>query len=174
MYVHKVKSDECSGLALPDHWNRRNIKIFYYTPQQRLIIIIIIIIIIIVIILFLNYESILNSLNFRRIYSRYTDVMFLINVFKGKINSHSIVDTVDIRVPTRQIREFSTFSVSRALRHSPTARFAVIQNDVCWFIFFFFAFLIETMYVLTILSRHEKLFKFLMCILLHFCFTCFV
>jgi hypothetical protein len=42
----------------------------------------------------------------------------LINVFKGKINFHSFMDTVGTRVPTRQIREFSTFSVSSALRQS--------------------------------------------------------
>jgi hypothetical protein len=32
--------------------------------------------------------------------------------------------TVGIRVPTRQIRDFSTFSVSSALRHSPSVRYA--------------------------------------------------
>jgi hypothetical protein len=36
------------------------------------------------------------------------DALFLINVFKGKINRHSIMGTVGIRVPTRKIREFST------------------------------------------------------------------
>jgi hypothetical protein len=36
-----------------------------------------------------------------------------------------------IRVPTRQRREFSSFSVSIALRHNPLARWAIAANDVC-------------------------------------------
>jgi hypothetical protein len=60
--------------------------------------------------------------------------LFLINVFKGKINYRSIMDTISIRVPTRQIREFSTFSVSSALRHSPSARCAIVANDICRFL----------------------------------------
>jgi hypothetical protein len=40
------------------------------------------------------------------------------------------MDTVGIRVPTRQIREFSTFSVSSALRHSPSARSVIAANDM--------------------------------------------
>jgi hypothetical protein len=55
-----------------------------------------------------SYNSILNSLNFRTLHSRrrHLDALFLINVFKGKINCPSILDIVAIRVPTRQIREF--------------------------------------------------------------------
>jgi hypothetical protein len=68
-----------------------------------------------------NYDLIPSHLNFRTLYSRrrHLNALFLINVFEGKINCHSIMDTVGIRVPTRQIREFSTFSVSSALRNSP-------------------------------------------------------
>jgi len=81
-----------------------------------------------------NDDSILNSLNFRTLnYQRHLDALFLINVFKGKINCHSILDTVGIRAPTRQIREFSTFSVSSALRHSPSARCVTAANDACRF-----------------------------------------
>ncbi|XP_021935237.1 RING finger protein 212B-like [Zootermopsis nevadensis] len=35
---------------------------------------------------------------------RYLDTLFLVNVFKGKINYHSIMYTIGIRVPARQIR----------------------------------------------------------------------
>jgi hypothetical protein len=50
-----------------------------------------------------NYNSILTSLNFRALHSRrrHLDALFLINVFKGKINCPSILDSVSIRVPTR-------------------------------------------------------------------------
>jgi hypothetical protein len=79
-----------------------------------------------------NYNSVLNSLNFRTLHSRrHLDALFLINVFKGKINCRSILDSVGIRVPTRQIREFSTFSVSSALKYSPSARCVIAANDVC-------------------------------------------
>jgi hypothetical protein len=38
------------------------------------------------------------------------------------------MDTVGIRVPTRQIRYVSAFSVNSALRHSPSARCVVAAN----------------------------------------------
>jgi hypothetical protein len=59
--------------------------------------------------------------------------LFIINVYKGKINYRSILDTVGIRVLTRQIRYVSTFSVISALRHSPSTRCAIAANDVCKF-----------------------------------------
>jgi hypothetical protein len=60
-----------------------------------------------------NY-LILSCLTFRTVYSgqRRLGTLFLINVFKGKINFHSIIDPVGICVPVRQIREFSAFSVN--------------------------------------------------------------
>jgi hypothetical protein len=80
-----------------------------------------------------NYDLILNCLNFRTLYSRrrHLDALFLINIFKSKINCHSIMDTVGIRVSTRQIRDFSTFSVSSPLRHSPSVRCGSAANDIC-------------------------------------------
>jgi hypothetical protein len=44
------------------------------------------------------------------------------------------MDTVGIRVPTRQIREFPTFCVSSALRHTPSARCVIAANDICRFL----------------------------------------
>jgi hypothetical protein len=46
------------------------------------------------------------------------------------------MDTVGIRMPTGQIREFSTFSVSCALRHSPSARCGIAANDIQIFGYF--------------------------------------
>jgi hypothetical protein len=73
----------------------------------------------------------LNCWNFRTLYSRrHLDALFLITVFKGKINCHSIMDTVGIRVPIRQIREFSTLC-----EHcSPSARCVIAANDTCRFL----------------------------------------
>jgi hypothetical protein len=56
------------------------------------------------------------------------------NVFKGKINYSLIMDTVGIPVASRQIREFSTFSVSSASRHRPSARCVTAANDVRGFL----------------------------------------
>jgi hypothetical protein len=49
---------------------------------------------------------ILSGLNFRTLSSRrrHLDALFLLNVFKGKIDCRSKMDTVSIRVPIRQIR----------------------------------------------------------------------
>jgi hypothetical protein len=82
-----------------------------------------------------NYDRILSHLNFRTLYSRrqHLDDLFLINVFKDKIYFLSIMDTVGIRVPTRQVREFYIFSLSSALCHSPSAR-CVVANDICKFV----------------------------------------
>jgi hypothetical protein len=44
------------------------------------------------------------------------------------------MDTIGICVPTRQIREFSTFSMSSALTHSPSARCISAANDICRFL----------------------------------------
>jgi hypothetical protein len=46
-----------------------------------------------------NYDLIPSHLNFRTFYVRQpVNALFLINVFKCKINCHSIMDTVDIHV----------------------------------------------------------------------------
>jgi hypothetical protein len=47
------------------------------------------------------------------------------------------MDTVGICVPTRQIRDFSTFSVSSALRHSPSVRCDSAANDICRLLYIF-------------------------------------
>jgi hypothetical protein len=44
------------------------------------------------------------------------------------------MNTVGIRVPTRQIREFSTFGVIIALRSSPSARSVIAASDICRFL----------------------------------------
>jgi hypothetical protein len=44
------------------------------------------------------------------------------------------MDTAGIRMPTRHIRGFSNFSVSSALRHSPSTRYGIAANDICQFL----------------------------------------
>jgi hypothetical protein len=52
-----------------------------------------------------NNVLILSYLHFRTLYFRrqHLDAFILIDFLKGKVNSHSIMDTVSIRVPARQI-----------------------------------------------------------------------
>jgi hypothetical protein len=78
-----------------------------------------------------NYDTYnIDYLHFRTLHSRrHVDVLFLINVFKGKTNCCSILDNVGIRMPTRQI-EFSTFTVSSELKHSPSARCVIDTKDI--------------------------------------------
>jgi hypothetical protein len=83
----------------------------------------------------LKCDLILRFLNFKTLYSRRHPVaLFLIIAFKGKINCCFTMGTVGIRAPVRQIREFSTFSVSKALSHSLSARCVIAANDICKFL----------------------------------------
>jgi hypothetical protein len=54
------------------------------------------------------------------------------------------MDTVGIRVPTRQTREFYTFSVSSTLRNSPSASVSLLQTKFTDF----WVFLIKTLSLL--------------------------
>jgi hypothetical protein len=66
------------------------------------------------------YELLLNYLHLKTLYSRrqHLDALFLVNVFKNKINSCSIMDTVGLQIPAKQIRDFSTFRVKNVSRVS--------------------------------------------------------
>jgi hypothetical protein len=41
------------------------------------------------------------------------------------------MDTVGLRVPTKQIRDFSTVNVSNVSRLSPSARYITAANSIC-------------------------------------------
>jgi hypothetical protein len=72
------------------------------------------------------YWENLQTLHIRR---RHFDAVFLINVFSGTKQCQSVLETVGIRVPTRNIRNFNTFSCS--LSHCPSARCVSAANAVC-------------------------------------------
>jgi hypothetical protein len=80
-----------------------------------------------------NYELMLNYLHLKTFYSRrqHLDALFLVNVFKNKINCCSIMDTVGLHIPAMQIRDFSTFRVKNVLRLSPSTRCVIAVNSVC-------------------------------------------
>jgi hypothetical protein len=66
--------------------------------------------------IYYNYGWNLNCLDLGQfiVYDN-IDVLFLVIAFKGEINYYLIMDSVGIRVPARQIREFCAFGMSIAL-----------------------------------------------------------
>jgi hypothetical protein len=80
-----------------------------------------------------NYKLILNYLHLKTLYSRrrHLDALFLVNVFKKKINCYSIMDTVGLHMPPKQIRDFSTFRVKNVSRASPSTRCVIAANSIC-------------------------------------------
>jgi hypothetical protein len=68
----------------------------------------------------------LPTLHSRR---RQIDALFLISTFKGLYNCPSVLETVGIRVPSRNIRNFSMFCCSSS--HCPSARCVSAANLVC-------------------------------------------
>jgi hypothetical protein len=67
-----------------------------------------------------NYESVLNYLDFKILYSRreYMDALFRIDVFKNKVDYCSFVDTVIRHVPANKIEDVSILNVSNVSRIS--------------------------------------------------------
>jgi hypothetical protein len=81
---------------------------------------------------FCNYETMLNYLHFKMLFYRLQnfDTLFLINVFKNKIGWCSVMHTVGLCVPTKQIRDFSTFNVSNISRLSHSTR-CITAANIC-------------------------------------------
>jgi hypothetical protein len=78
-----------------------------------------------------HYSNTLKKLNLRTLHirRRHFDTFFLINVFNGAKYCPSILERVGIRVLTRKIRNFTTFSCS--FSHFPSARCVSAANAVC-------------------------------------------
>jgi hypothetical protein len=79
-----------------------------------------------------KYDDILDRLNFLpfHVRRRHLDAVFLINAFKGNIACPSILDSVGLRNPSRSVRDFSTFSVHRNFKASPSARCFCCQHSL--------------------------------------------
>jgi hypothetical protein len=78
-----------------------------------------------------HYNNLLEKLNFLTLHKRrrHSDALFLINVFSGAKCCSSVLETVGIRVPTRNIRNFTPFCCSPS--HCPSARCVSAANAVC-------------------------------------------
>jgi hypothetical protein len=88
---------------------------------------------------FCNYESMLNYLHFKKLYSRRQniDALFLINVFKNNTDSCSVMNIAGLHAPTKQTRDFSTFNVSNVSRISLSSRRVKDPNNICKSLDFF-------------------------------------
>jgi hypothetical protein len=58
------------------------------------------------------------------------DALFLINVFENKTECCSITESASLRVPTKQIGDFSNFNVRNASRPSASTR-RVTAANIC-------------------------------------------
>jgi hypothetical protein len=58
-------------------------------------------------------------------------MLFFINVFKGKICCSSIFNSVSLHIPTRSITDYSTFTVNRNFKISPSDRCFSAAHAVC-------------------------------------------
>jgi hypothetical protein len=56
---------------------------------------------------------------------------FLLMFSKGKTSCLSVFDTVNLRIPNRSVRDYSTFTVHRNFKVSPSARCVSAANTVC-------------------------------------------
>jgi hypothetical protein len=77
-----------------------------------------------------HYDITLEKLNLQTLHIRrhHINALFLINAFCGTKYCPSVLETVGLRVPTRNIRNFTTFSCS--FSHCPSARCVSAANAV--------------------------------------------
>jgi hypothetical protein len=75
-----------------------------------------------------HYGNILEKLNPQTL-RRHFDALFLLNIFSGTKHCPSVLETVGIRVPSRNIRNFTMFSCS--FSQCPSARSVSAANAVC-------------------------------------------
>jgi hypothetical protein len=61
-----------------------------------------------------HYDNILKKQNLQTLHigRRHFDALFLVNVFSGTKQCPSVLETVGIRVPTRNMRNFTMFTCS--------------------------------------------------------------
>jgi hypothetical protein len=83
-----------------------------------------------------KYDAMLTYLSFEKLSLRRQrlDALFLINVFKNKIDCCSCMNTVGLRLPTKHIRYFLTFLANDVSRLSPILRCVKATNKICKFI----------------------------------------
>jgi hypothetical protein len=78
-------------------------------------------------------DLILECLKFKTVHFRRQHVadLFLFNAIKGKIDFHSVIDTANLRVLTKLIRDIFIFTVGSNVRPRPSAECVSAPNGVC-------------------------------------------
>ena len=79
-----------------------------------------------------NYRNLLGLVKCQSLHSRRRDLdaLFLFNVLRSRYQCESLLEAVGVRVPTRNIRDFSLFSCPPSLRSSPAFRCVGSANSV--------------------------------------------
>jgi hypothetical protein len=86
-----------------------------------------------------SYANLVNHLKFRTLGDRccHLDALFLLNVYNGSKFCPILLETVGLRVPNRNFRDFKLFHVNLNLRNCPSARCTsaanAISGDTCTF-----------------------------------------
>jgi hypothetical protein len=79
-----------------------------------------------------SYTSVLQKLGLHSLRKRrhHLDALFFVEVYRGLKSRTSFSENVSLRVPTRSVRDFLTFSVCPSNKHCPSARCAYAANAV--------------------------------------------
>jgi hypothetical protein len=59
------------------------------------------------------------------------EALFLINMFKSKIDSSSIFDYVNVWIPARIIRDYSAFMINHSFKVIPSASCVSVASVIC-------------------------------------------
>jgi hypothetical protein len=101
---------------------------------------------------------------------RHFEALFVINVFIGTKCCPSVLETVDIRDPTRNIRNFSMFSCS--FSHCPSSRRVSAANAVCICTDIFSNACLKVKSLITYIFVRFCYVSYLFCSVLSYCCCC--
>jgi hypothetical protein len=75
-----------------------------------------------------NYKNTLEHLNFHRLCSsrRHLNALFLVNVYSEFKFCFYLLETLDIRAPSRRFKDFPFFAVGSSRKNFPSARRASV------------------------------------------------
>jgi hypothetical protein len=85
--------------------------------------------VIVILMFFFKYYLNLRTLRERR---HQLNAIFVINVSLGSKSCPSTMNIIGLRVPTRNLRDFSLFRVRSSYTNCPSARCATAANSVCY------------------------------------------
>jgi hypothetical protein len=80
-----------------------------------------------------SYANALQVLNLRTLHDRRHQLhaIFVINVLLGSKSCPSTLDIIGLRVPTRNLRDFSLCYVSSYYKNCPSGRCVIAANSIC-------------------------------------------